>query len=138
MDTPTPFPLFPEDLMVLNAEEKPFFDASAEGRFLLKSCNECGKAHWYPRAACPFCHSIDTCWITGSGRGAVLSWTVMRRAKVPYALAYVTLEEGPSMMSNIVECDLDTLRVGMPVELVFGQANGVVVPRFRPVRVDGA
>jgi uncharacterized protein len=137
MALPTGFPLFPDEPLAPNAEEGPFFDAAAAGRFVLKSCTSCGKVHWYPRAACPFCHSTDTVWIAGCGRGVVQSWTVMRRVPVPYALAFVTLEEGPTMMTNLVDCDFDALHVGMPVDLVFGQANGVVVPRFRP-REHGA
>ena len=57
----------------------------------------------------------------------------MRRAKEPYAIAYVTLAEGPTMMTNIVDCDFDALRIGLPVGVVFQETeNGPPVPMFRP------
>jgi uncharacterized OB-fold protein len=57
----------------------------------------------------------------------------MRRAKEPYAIAYVTLAEGPTMMTNIVDCDFDALRVGQPVAVVFKDTeNGPPVPMFKP------
>jgi len=57
----------------------------------------------------------------------------MRRVPVPYALAYVTLEEGVTMMTNIVDCDLDAIRIGQRVRLVFKPAEGgPPVPMFTP------
>jgi uncharacterized OB-fold protein len=59
---------------------------------------------------------------------------VMRRAPVPYAIAYVTLDEGVTMMTNIVECDFDALRIGQPVTVVFQPSDGgPPVPMFKPV-----
>jgi uncharacterized OB-fold protein len=57
----------------------------------------------------------------------------MRRAPVPYAIAYVTLAEGPTVMSNIVDCDLDAIKIGQPVKLVFKPSDGgPPVPMFAP------
>jgi uncharacterized OB-fold protein len=54
---------------------------------------------------------------------------------VPYAIAYVTLAEGITILTNIVDCDLDALAIGDPVELVFRHAEGgQAVPMFRPAR----
>jgi uncharacterized OB-fold protein len=114
-------------------ETQPFWDAAAAGRLLLKRCLACGEAHHYPRSLCPFCGSDRTEWQEAAGRGTVYSYSVMRRAPVPYAIAYVTLEEGPAMMTNIVECDLDTIRVGQPVRVVFKPSDGgPPVPMFTP------
>jgi hypothetical protein len=58
----------------------------------------------------------------------------MRRAKEPYAIAYVTLAEGPTMMTNIVDCDFDALRIGQPVNVVLAATeDGPPVPMFKPV-----
>ena len=93
----------------------------------------CGKAHWYPRAICPFCASDKIEWRAASGKGTIYTYSVMRRAKEPYAIAYVTLAEGPTMMTNIVDCDFDALRVGQPVSVVFKDTeNGPPVPMFKP------
>lgn len=117
-----------------NPETKPFWDAAAEGRLLIKKCVTCGQVHFYPRAICPFCGSDKTEWVSASGRGTVYSYSVMRRVPIPYALAYVTLEEGVSMMTNIVDCDLDTIRIGQEVTVVFKPSEGgPPVPMFRPM-----
>ena len=116
-----------------NPETKPFWEAAAQGRLLIKKCVTCGQVHFYPRAICPFCGSDKTDWVTASGRGTVYSYSVMRRVPVPYALAYVTLEEGVSMMTNIVDCDLDAIRIGQAVTVIFKPTEGdPPVPMFRP------
>jgi uncharacterized OB-fold protein len=79
-------------------------------------------------------------WIKGSGKGSVHTFTVIRQSgdpyfktKVPYALAMVELDEGPRMMSNVVECAVDEIKIGMRVEVLFEAAGeGVAIPLFRP------
>jgi uncharacterized OB-fold protein len=117
-----------------NPETKPFWDAAVEGRLLIKKCVTCGQVHFYPRAICPFCGSDKTEWVTASGRGTVYSYSVMRRVPIPYALAYVTLEEGVTMMTNIVDGDLDAIRIGQRVTVAFKPSEGgPPVPMFRPM-----
>jgi uncharacterized OB-fold protein len=115
----------------VNPEIQPFFDAAAQGRLMIKRCAACGQTHHYPRALCPFCASERTEWVPASGRGIIYSYSVMRRVPVPYAIAYVTLEEGVTMMTNIVDCDLDGLRIGQAVKLTFKPTDGgPPVPMF--------
>jgi len=114
-------------------ETQPFWDAAAAGRLLIKKCGSCGERHHYPRAICPFCGSDRTEWQPASGRGTIYTYSVMRRAPVPYAIAYVTLEEGVTVMTNIVDCDLDGIRIGQPVKVVFKPTDGgPPVPMFTP------
>jgi uncharacterized OB-fold protein len=117
----------------LYPENEPFWAAAREGRLLLRHCSICNSPHWYPRPICPFCGSDNTQWIEASGRGTVYSVSVTRKAgPVPYAIAYVTLEEGVTMLTNIVDCDLDSVRIGDAVELVFKPSEGGQrVPMFR-------
>ena len=116
-----------------NPETKRFWEAAAQGQLLLKKCGDCGEVHYYPRALCPFCGSDRTDWQPASGRGTVYSWSVMRRAETPYAIAYVTLDEGVTMMTNIVDCDLDGIRIGQPVRVVLKPtAGGPPLPAFTP------
>jgi uncharacterized OB-fold protein len=116
-----------------NPETRPFWEAAAAGRLLIGKCPACGKPHYYPRAICPFCGSAPTEWVAAAGRGIVYSYSVMRRLPVPYALAYVTLAEGVTMMTNIVDCDLDAIRIGQRVRLVFKPSEGgPPVPMFTP------
>lgn len=117
-----------------NPETQPFWDAAAQGKFLLRTCTDCRKPHWYPRAICPFCFSAKTEWVEGSGKGKIYTYSVMRRAPEPYAIAYVTLAEGPTMMTNLVQCDFDALRIGQEVKLVWTPTEGgPPVPTFTPV-----
>ena len=115
----------------VNPETKPFWDAAAEGKLLIKKCLACGERHYYPRASCPFCFSDRTEWQAASGRGIIYSYSVVRRAPVPYAIAYVTLDEGVTMMTNIVDSDFDQIRIGRKVSLVFKPSEGgPPVPMF--------
>ena len=101
-----------------NLESKPFWDAALEGKFLIKRCNACGEPHWYPRTMCPFCHSSDTSWQESKGEGVIYTFSVMRRnTPVPYAIGYVTLDEGISLLTNFVDCDFDHLKIGQRVKL---------------------
>ena len=116
-----------------NPETRSFWAAAADGRLLIGKCRSCGKPHYYPRAICPLCGSDATEMVQASGRGAVYSYSVMRRVPVPYALAYVTLDEGVTMMTNIVDCDIDAIRIGQRVRLVFKPTDGgPPVPMFTP------
>jgi uncharacterized protein len=117
----------------VSPETDAFWTAAARGEFLVRRCRACGKAHWYPRTLCPFCTSADTEWIEGSGRGVIYSFSVMRRAEPPFVMAYVTLAEGPTMMTNLVNCDPAALQIGAAVELVFVRSEGdFAVPCFQP------
>jgi uncharacterized OB-fold protein len=114
-------------------ETRPFWDAAAAGRLVIKGCRACGQVHYYPRPICPFCGQDATEWRPATGRGTIYSFSVFRRAPVPYALAYVTLEEGVTVMTNIVDCDLDAIRIGQPVSVVFKPTDGgPPVPMFTP------
>ena len=116
-----------------SVEADPFYAATAEGRLLIRRCTACEKTHWYPRAICPFCAGA-TEWEQASGRGTLYTWSTMMRADPPYTLAYVTLAEGPVMMTNIVDVDPVSLTIGQPVEVTFRPSpDGTAVPCFRPV-----
>jgi uncharacterized OB-fold protein len=115
-------------------ETKPFFDAAAEGRVHLKRCQACGEAHWYPRTICPFCHSDRTVWEESPGEGEVYTFSIMRRAPTgPYAIGYVTLREGVSLLTNIVDVAPEALKIGLKVKVKFQPTEGgPPVPVFAP------
>jgi uncharacterized OB-fold protein len=117
----------------VNAENQAFFAAARAGRLLVGRCTACGESHYYPRAVCPFCASERTEWVPAQGRGQIYSFSVMRRAEAPYAIAYVTLAEGVTVLTNLVDCDFDRLRIGDPVRVVFKAAEGgEMIPMFAP------
>lgn len=120
-------------------ETEPFWEGCAEERLVLPRCVQCGYLIWYPRRFCPACASTDVTWEEVSGRGTVYSFTVMRRGAGPYAdaapyvIAYVELEEGPRVLTNVVGVQPDQVEVGQAVQVVFDPAgDGEALYRFAP------
>ena len=114
-----------------NAE---FWAGTAAGRLRLPYCCSCGKPHWYPRAQCPLCMGAQTEWRDAAGTGAIYTFSVSRRVgPVPFVIAYVRLDEGVTLLTNIVDCDFDSLRIGDRVRLVMkASGDGTMVPMFTP------
>jgi uncharacterized OB-fold protein len=116
-----------------NPETEKFWAAAQNGKFMIGSCNACSKPHWYTRAISPRCFSDQTELKEASGNGEIYTFSVMKRAKIPFAIAYVTLDEGPKMMTNIVDTDLDAITIGQKVKVVFKETeDGPPVPMFTP------
>lgn len=115
---------------LVNPETAPYWAAAADRRLLLKSCRRCGEPHFYPRSICPHCFSPDTEWIEASGAGEVYSFSVMRRAGEPYVIAYVALDEGVTMLTNIVGPDCEAVRIGDRVAVDFVEGAGRWLPVF--------
>ena len=114
-------------------ESLPYWQAADEGRLLVKRCRACGKPHHYPRDVCPHCLSTDTEWTEASGRGTVYSFSTMGKDEAAYTLAYVTLAEGVTMLTNLVDCDPKALHIGQAVRVVFKPSQGGhAVPMFTP------
>ncbi len=113
-------------------ETERFWQAASERRLLVGHCRSCGRNHYYPRSICPHCFSDDTEWKEAAGAGTIHSFSIMRRAPVPYAVAYVELEEGPLMLANVVDCDLERLAIGQEVRLTFLDFDGGRLPAFAP------
>jgi uncharacterized OB-fold protein len=120
------------------ADDDPFWAAAAEGRLVLPRCRACSTYIWYPRATCPRCHATDAEWVPGSGRATVYSYTVNTRAfgpwadRTPYVIAYVELEEGPRVLTNIVGTDPGSVHIGQAVAAAFEPAGSTQVLRFTP------
>ncbi|MFJ4711431.1 Zn-ribbon domain-containing OB-fold protein [Streptomyces sp. NPDC088785] len=134
------------DLPDVDAFTRPYWTAAAAGTLLLRHCAGCGRGHHYPREFCPYCWSEDVGWRPASGRATLYTWSVVHRndlppfgERTPYVAAVVDLAEGPRMMTEVVECAHDALRVGMDLEVCFrvdgdadGPGDGATVPVFRP------
>jgi uncharacterized OB-fold protein len=112
---------------------QPVWDAAREGRLLIGRCRDTGRHFWYPRGVSPFTLSTNVEFVEAKGTGSIYSYTVMR-AGTPFAAAYVELDEGPRLFTNIVDCDLDALRIGQRVKLVFkpSEGDGPPLPMFTP------
>jgi uncharacterized OB-fold protein len=104
---------------IVNPETRPYWDAAGRGKLLLKKCGHCGRLHHYPRALCPYCFADAEEWQEAAGTGTVYSFSIMRRAEVPYAVAYIRLSEGVTIFSNIVDCEAERIAIGAALRVVF-------------------
>jgi uncharacterized protein len=131
------------DLPTPDDTTRPFWDGAREGKLLIKRCDACHRAHFYPRPFCPYCWSDQVEWEEASGRATLYTWSIVHvndlppfAEHVPYVAAIVDLDEGPRMMTNVVECPSENLQAGMSLRVAFReQADGVAVPIFRPAEV---
>jgi uncharacterized OB-fold protein len=117
-----------------------FWAATTEGRLLLPRCGACGTIVWYPRARCPACAGVVSAWVEASGEGVVYSVSVVHRGPGPYrdcgpyTVAYVELDEGPRVLTNVVGCPPEDVRIGQRVRVVFDDTGeGSALYRFEPV-----
>ncbi len=109
---------------------------------ICQKCRDCGAIRYYPRAQCPECLSPRTEWVRASGRGKVYTFTTTWqnqaagfRDSLPYVMAYVELDEGPKMLTNIIDCGPEQVKIGMPVEVVYEDVTAeVTLAKFRPAR----
>ena len=117
----------------------PFFAAAKEHRLVVQRCGGCGALRFPPRELCNVCLAAQATWVPVSGRGEIYSYNVMHQVyhpgfahEVPYAVVMVKLAEGPTMISNLVDCPPDEIRIGMPVEVTFERTTpDVTLPKFR-------
>jgi uncharacterized OB-fold protein len=132
----TETPQLPE----INSDTEPWWNATRERRLVLQHCRTSGHLQHYPRSLCVECGSTDLDYVDASGRGTVYSHTTVHRApvaglEVPYVVALVRLDEGPVLLTNIVDCPPDDVRCDMSVEVAWRPlADGRNLPVFRPVR----
>ena len=117
----------------VTAETAQFWSRVNDGELTVPQCASCGKFHWYPRANCPFCTSDKVALKPAKGTGKIYSFSVSRRGKDSYVIAYVTLDEGVTMMTNIVNADAAKLAIGQPVRVALVESDsGQRVPMFEP------
>ena len=116
-----------------------FWDGTAIGELRVRTCKACGTRFRFVSEWCPNCWSTDLGWHVASGQGKVAAMTVIHTppyesmaARVPYVLALVELAEGPTMMSNIVDCEPDAVAIGMPVQVTFEARGELQLPQFKP------
>ena len=129
----------------IGPDTAPFWAAARTGKLRLPGCASCGRVHWPAGPICPFCLSDAIAWRDASGRGTVSTFTVIHKAwfaafaeEVPYNVVQVELEEGPRIITNLVDVPPGGLTIGLAVEVVFDAVTPeVTLPRFRPQRDCG-
>ncbi len=123
-------------------DTREFWSGTKDKQFRYQQCENCNKVVFYPRRHCTGCTSGKLIWKTASGAGKVYTFSVIRqsyhpffRNLVPYAVAWVDLEEGPRVLSNIVgvKDPLTEVSIGQDVMLEWEEHEEVSIPLFRPV-----
>lgn len=127
LPAPEPYP---------NPEDSPFWEATLRDELVLPRCRACSTVIWYPRSFCSACGTTDIEWFKASGRGTVYACTSVHRAQgpwraaAPYVIAYVELEEGPRILTNVIGVDPASVEVGQAVRAVFVPAGAQKIVRF--------
>ena len=125
---------------IATPETQPFWDGCRQGELRLQRCRDCDHVQFPPRRYCSGCLSDQLDWEQASGRAVVRSWTVVTLpsspafvADLPFVMALVQLEEGPTMLSGIRGCESDTVYIGMLVEVEFeARSDQIHLPYFHP------
>jgi uncharacterized OB-fold protein len=131
----------PKPLPAITPLERPFWEAAREHRLCLQRCTACGTWRFPASPVCADCDSDAFEWARASGRGTLASWVTFHRlyfasfaGDLPYDVALVRLDEGPTMPANLAGADRAALRIGLPLEVVFEERTPEVsIPMFRPV-----
>jgi uncharacterized protein len=106
-------------------DNETFLTSWREGRLVLQSCNDCGRAFFYPRPLCPHCWSESLSWKEAAGTGEIVSFSLIHRPnhpsffdEVPIVLAEIRVAEGVTLLGRIVGSDAKFIRIGAPVRLL--------------------
>jgi uncharacterized OB-fold protein len=131
-------------LPAITSEAKTFWDNAAQQKLTIQRCQDCRAWVWTPRPSCNECGSEKIAWTPMSGAGEVYSFTVIRQVvgraasksfepDIPYVIAWVDLQEGPRLITNIVGCPVEDVKLGMKVIVQFDKASDKIwLPKFKP------
>ena len=125
---------------VADEASQAFFDGANEGKLMLVQCSQCGTHRLPGRERCLDCWSTESGWAEASGKGKLYTWGIMHQQyhpafadETPYNYALVELDEGPRLVTNIVDCELDEMKTDMPVVAVFDRVSDeATLIRFKP------
>ncbi|MCX7384357.1 MAG: OB-fold domain-containing protein [Alphaproteobacteria bacterium] len=120
-------------------ETKHFWEGTQAGEIRLQKCDECANVYFPPRPFCPACASRSVSVFKASGKARLFSYVIHHRPAPgftpPYAIAVVELEEGPRLMTNIVNCPQTPEALPLDMALVphFEKMNDeITLPLFQP------
>jgi uncharacterized protein len=120
-------------------ETQPFWDGCKAGELLVQRCASCSHTYFPPRPFCPKCAHREVKWVKASGKGKLYSYVIHHRPAAgftpPYSIAVVELDEGPRMMTNIIDCPQtpEALQLDMRVEVTFAPISDTIsLPQWRP------
>ena len=131
---------YPKPLPIINGDNQEFWIGCKEHKLKFQKCKACGHVRWPPSTICPMCYSQEIQWIVARGKGKVYSFVVYHvvyhpgfENKVPYVVADVELEEGPRLLTNIVDCPHHEVKCDMHVEVTWEDiTEEFSLPKFKP------
>ncbi|HZW58585.1 MAG TPA: Zn-ribbon domain-containing OB-fold protein [Nitrososphaerales archaeon] len=120
---------------------RPFWEAAKRDKLVMQHCDKCRTFVWYPRPLCPNCGSTELKWNEMSGEGKIYSFTIVRQAlrnpfdfrgRLPLILALIDLDEGPKILSNVIDANIERISIGSKVSVVyFENPEGLTLPVFK-------
>jgi uncharacterized OB-fold protein len=124
---------------IAGADDEFFWEGARRGVLLLQQCGSCGTLRNPPTLTCSACNSMEFATHAVSGRGTLSSWIVSRQpseaTEPPRIVALIDLEEGPRLVSNLIDIEVSEIRNDMAVEVCFVEHGSGVLPQFRPANV---
>jgi uncharacterized protein len=119
-----------------------FWAFAKRGELRVQRCTACGRHRYFPRPRCSNCQSAAFEWALCTGTGSVYSYTTCHppvlpafEARVPYNVVVIELDEGPFLVSNLIEQESEKIVIGMRVEACFVEIDDdLTLPQFRPLR----
>lgn len=132
---------YDKPLPKLNGDTLPFWEGCGKHELRFQQCPECGHVRWPPSVLCPQCHATKTGWLVSRGMGSVYTFAVYHTAfhpgfagELPYTVAVVELDEGPHLLTNIVNCPPEKVTCGMRVGVVWEDVDqNISLPKFSPL-----
>jgi uncharacterized OB-fold protein len=131
--------------IVPTAANRFFWEGAARNSLLVQRCAACGHFSHPPPDRCPVCLSSNLAPAAMSGRATIFSFTVIRRAfhpgfaaDLPYVVALVELAEqaGLHLVTNIVGCPPEDVRIGLDVAVTFEPYGDFARPVFKPFAAE--
>jgi uncharacterized OB-fold protein len=127
-------------LPCVDDDTREFWDGCKARELRFQKCKECGHVRWPASPICPSCHSKDTTWVVVSGKGKIYTFAVYHVAfhpafsnELPYVVADVELEEGPRLVTNIIDCPVAQIKCDLPVVVAWEElTEEFTLPKFKP------
>jgi uncharacterized OB-fold protein len=132
---------YDKPLPVINSDNQHFWEGCHLHELRFQQCSDCGHVRWPPAIICPECHSSESKWLVSNGIGKVYTFVVYHTlyhtgfiTDLPYVVAVVALEEGPHLLTNIVDCRSEDVTCDMPVQVAWDDVTDeVTLPKFKPL-----
>ena len=130
-----------KQLPIITLSDRAFWEGAKRHELMAYKCLNCG-TFYYPAVHCVSCNDPKMEWVKVSGKGSIYTFVIYHqlyhpgwKGDIPYNVAWIKLEEGPLLLSNIVECKNEDIEIGMPVEVMFEDVTEEVsLPKFRPAK----